>query len=130
MKKLCLLILPVLLIPAFAIAGETNILYHQYKIPGPQISRSYYIKESLKRVDPKNPKLLQVKTYRIVTSPEGKTTYRITFHINCQARKYTMVKYWSSGFGEDNGLMVDGKWTSVDDYPDTGALTNKICPNK
>lgn len=130
MKRLCLLILPVLLIPAFAIAGETNILYHQYKIPGPQISRSYYIKESLKRVDPKNPKLLQVKTYSTVTSPEGKTIYRTTYQINCETRKLTMVKHWSSGFGNDNGLMVDGKWTSVDDFQDSAALTKKICPKK
>jgi hypothetical protein len=130
MRRLLLLILPVLMIPAFANAEETIILYHQSKIPGPQISKDYYIQESLKRVDPKNPNLLQVKSYTTVTSPEGKTTYRVTYQINCKARKSTMVKYWSSGFGNDNGLMVDGKWTSVDDFAETAALTKKICTKK
>lgn len=130
MKRLLLLILLALMIPAFANAEETKILYYQSKIPGPQISKDYYIQESLKRVDPKNPNLLQVKSYTTVTSPEGKTTYRVTYQINCKTRKSTMVKYWSSGFGNDNGLAVDGKWTSVDDFAETAALTEKICPKK
>ena len=62
MKRLWLLILMALMIPAFANAKETMILYDQYQIPaifygGQQISKSYYIKESLTRVDPKNPGL-------------------------------------------------------------------------
>ena len=130
MKRLWLLIFPALMIPAFANAGETKISYHYSEIPGPQISKDYYIKESLKRVDPKNPNLLQVKSYSTVTSPEGKTTYRVTYQINCQTRKYTMVNYWSSGFGNDNGLMVDGKWTSVDEFPETAALMRIICQKK
>ena len=130
MKRLWLLILCALLIPAFANAGGTKILYHHSEIPGPQISKDYYIKESLKKVDPKNPNLLQVKSYSTVTSPEGTTIYRVTYQINCKTRKSTMVEYWSSGFGKDNGLMVDGQWISVDDYEDAKALTKKICPKK
>jgi hypothetical protein len=37
---------------------------------------------------------------------------------------------WSSGFGNDNGLMVDGKWTAVDEFPETAALMRKICQKK
>lgn len=130
MKRLWVLILITLMVPVVAYSEETKILYHQSKIPGPQISKDYYIKESLKRVNPKNPNLLQVRSYSTVTSPEGKTTYRVTYQINCQTRKYTMVNYWSSGFGNDSGLMVDGQWSSVNEFPETAALTRKICPKK
>ena len=128
MKRLWLLILAVLIIPVSVNAKETKILYHQSEIAGPQISKDYYIKESFKSVDPKNPNLLQVKTYSKVTSPEGTTTYRQTLQINCAALTFTIVAYWSSGFGYDNGIMVDGEWMSVADYEDTLALTKKICP--
>jgi len=120
MKRLWLLVLLALMIPAFANAKETMILYDQFQIPfsygGQQISKSYYIKESLTRVDPKNPKLLQVKTYRKVTNREGIIEYRVTSQINCETRKYTIVRHWSTGFGEDTGLMVDGKWSPVSDW--------------
>jgi hypothetical protein len=86
-KKLWLLILSALMIPAFANAGETKIMYYQSKIPGPQITKDYYIKESLKRENPKNPNILQVKRISIVTSPEGTTTYRMTTRINCETRQ-------------------------------------------
>ena len=129
MKRLWLLILSVLMIPASVYAEETKILYHQSNIAGPQISKDYYIEESLKKIDPKNPNLLQVKTYTTVTSPVGTTTYRVTQQINCATRKYTIVAHWSSGFGYDDGLMVDGKWNSVADYVEASALTKVICPN-
>lgn len=135
MKKLWWLIVVVLMIPAFANAKETMILYDQFQIPssfygGQQISKSYYIKESLTRVDPKNPNLLQVKTYQRVTNRAGKTEYRITFQINCESQKYTIVRHWSTGFGEDTGLMVDGKWSPVSDYEDMLVLKKLICPQK
>jgi len=134
MKRLWLLILMALMIPAFANAKETMILYDQYQIPffggGQQISKSYYIKESLTRVDPKNPNLLQVKTYTKVTNREGIIEYRITFQINCETQKHTIVRHWSTGFGEDTGLMVDGEWSPVSDYKDMVVLMNLICPKK
>ncbi|OGW44103.1 MAG: hypothetical protein A2Y66_05555 [Nitrospirae bacterium RBG_13_41_22] len=134
MKRLCLLILLALMIPAFANAKETMILYDQFQIPssygGQQISKSYYIKESLTRVDPKNPNLLQVKTYRKVTNREGIIEYRVTFQINCENRRYTIFRHWSTGFGEDTGLMVDGTWSPVSDYEDMVALIKLICPKK
>ncbi len=135
MKRLWLLILLALMIPIFANAKETMILYDQFQIPsisygGQQISKSYYIKESLTRVDPKNPNLLQVKTYRKVTNRGGIIEYRVTFQINCETRKYTIVRHWSTGFGEDTGLMVDGKWSPVSDYEDMVALMKLICPKK
>lgn len=135
MKRLWLLILVALMIPAFANAKETMILYDQYQIQaifygGQQISKSYYIKESLTRVDPKNPNLLEVKTYTKVTNRGGIIEYRITFQIDCKTRKYTMVRHWSTGFGEDTGLMVDGKWSPVSDYDDMVVLMNLICPKK
>ena len=135
MKRLWLLILLALMIPAFANAEETMILYDQFQIPstfygGQQISKSYYIKESLIRVDPKNPNLLQVKTYRKVTDRAGIIEYRSTFQINCESQKYTIVRHWSTGFGEDTGLMVDGKWSPVSDYEDMVVLMKLICPKK
>ena len=65
MKRLSLLILTVLMVPTIANAGETGILFYinRIELGGTQITKGYYIKESLKRVDPKNPKLLQVQTY-------------------------------------------------------------------
>lgn len=130
MKTLWLLILTVLLIPVFAQAGETNILYRQTTIPGPQITKDYYIKESLKRVDSKNPNILQVKTYTTVTSPEGTTRYRMTSQFNCATQTTTIVAYWSSGYGNDNGTMVNGKWRNVTDFDDAVVLAQKICPKK
>jgi len=127
MKRLWFLILAALIIPASVNAGETKILYHQSKIAGPQVYKDYYIKESVKRVKPKNPSLLQVKIYSTVTSPEGTTKYRQTLHINCTALTFTIAAYWSSGYGYDKGLMVDGEWRSVADYADILALTKKIC---
>ena len=132
MKRLWLLVMMALMIPALASANETMVLYNQEKIPffggGQQIHKSYYIKESLKRVDPQNPNLLQVKTYEKVTNREGITEYRITFQINCDTHKFTIVRHWSTGFGEDRGLMVDGKWYPVSEYADMVALVNLFCP--
>ena len=130
MRIVWLLILLVLMIPMISNAGETKILYYESKIPGPQITKAYYIKESLKKVDPKNPNVLQVKTYEIVTSPEGKTEYRTTQQYNCETQTTTIVAYWSSGFGNDNGLMVDGIWRNVSDYDDAVMLSRKICPRQ
>lgn len=136
MKILWSLILLALMIPAFANAGETNILFYQSNIKGipglvgDQVSKDYYIKESLKRIDNKNPNLLQVKIYGTTTSPEGTTTYRYTEQINCTTRKFTMVQYWSSGYGNDDGTMVNGKWKSVDDYDGFPQLMDKICQKK
>ena len=127
MKSLWFLVLFALIIPASVNSEETKLLYHRSEIAGPQISKAYYIKESLKRVNPKNSNLLQVKTYSTVTSPEGTTKYRQTLHINCAALTFTIAAYWSSGFGYDNGLMVDGEWSSVADYEGILVLTKKIC---
>ncbi len=127
MKSLWFLVLFALIIPASVNAEGTKILYHRSEIAGPQISKAYYIKESLKRVNPENPNLLQVKTYSTVTSPEGTTKYRQTLHIKCATLIFTITAHWSSGIGYDNGLMVDGKWSSVADYEDTFTLTKKIC---
>jgi Cu/Ag efflux protein CusF len=130
MKGLCLFVVSTLIIPVVANATETSILYHQKKISGPQVSKYYYVKESIKKVDPKNPKLIQVKTHTTVKSPEGTTTYRVTDQINCETKQFTIVKYWSSGYGDDNGTMVDGKWRAVTDYDDATVLAKKICPKK
>lgn len=131
MKRLWLLILSALMIPAFANAGETKIMYYQSKIPGPQITKDYYIKESLKRENPKNPNLLQVKRISIVTSPEGTTTYRMTTRINCETRQSAMIAYWSTGSTEaQQRAMADGRWRSFDDFDDTPLLAKKICPKK
>ena len=81
-------------------------------------------------MDPKNPNLLQVKTYRKVTNRAGIIEYRVTFQINCERRKYTIVRHWSTGFGEDTGLMVDGTWSPVSDYEDMVVLMKLICPKK
>jgi len=125
-----LILLTALTIPTIAAAGETNVLYRQTKIPGPQTTKDYYVKESLKRVAPKNPNILQVKTYTTVTSPEGTTKYRMTSQFNCEAQTTTIVAYWSSGHGNDNGTMVDGKWRNVADFDDAKVLAKKICPKK
>jgi len=134
MKRLWLIILMVLIIPIFANAKETMILYDQYKTPffggGQQISKSYYIKESLTRVDSKNPNLLQVKAYEKVTNKEGIIEYRVTYQLNCKTQKYTIVRHWSTGLGEDTGLMVDGKWYPVSDYNEMVKLMKLICPKK
>ncbi len=135
MKRLILFIWLALMMPTLVNAEDTMIIYDQYKIPsayygGDQISKSYYIKESLNKVDSSNPNLLQVKTYRKVTAGGGSTEYRVTFQINCKSQKYTTVRHWSTGFGEDRGLMVDGKWYPISDYDDMVVLMNKICLNK
>ncbi|TKB25991.1 hypothetical protein FCL47_12970 [Desulfopila sp. IMCC35006] len=123
------------MIPTFAYAGETKILFYQSKLKGipglvgDQTSKDYYIKESLKKID-NNPNLLQIKIYATTTSPEGTTTYRYTEQINCTTRKFTMIQYWSSGYGNDNGTMVDGEWKPVDDYDGFPQLMEKICKEK
>ncbi|HEC44134.1 MAG TPA: hypothetical protein ENI20_15025 [Bacteroides sp.] len=133
MKRLWLLILLALMMPVLVNAEETMIIYDQFQFPsafygGQQISKSYYIKESLTRVDRNNPNLLQVKTYRKVTVGGGIVEYRDTFQINCETQKYTIVRHWDTGFGEDTGLMVDGKWSTVSDYDDMVVLKKLICP--
>ncbi|MCX5865734.1 MAG: hypothetical protein NT087_04260 [Deltaproteobacteria bacterium] len=125
--KTILSLLFIFLLTSSANAGETKILYHQSRIAGPQISKDYYVKESLKKITTENPNLLQVKTYSTVTSPEGTTTYRATYQINCATQKSTIIAYWSSGYGNDNGTMVDGKWRDVASFEDAAALTKKIC---
>ncbi len=132
MKRLSVLIMIALLVPTLVHANETSILYYNNRIElgGTQITKGYYIKESLKRVDPKNPKLLQVQTHTKVTAPEGVVRYRITFQINCETQQFTRIKYWSSGFGEDNGFMVDGVWRDFSDFDDVQPLANVICPKK
>lgn len=132
MKRLSLLILTFLLIPEFANASETSILYYKNRIDygGVQITKGYYIKESLKRVDTKNPNILQVNTHTTVTAPEGTVKYRSTLQVNCETKKFNTVKHWSSGFGEDRGLIVDGKWHDLSDFDDSPLLAKKICPKK
>jgi len=49
MKRLLFLIVPALLIGAVANADETKIMYYQSKIPGPQITKDYYVKESINK---------------------------------------------------------------------------------
>jgi len=103
-------------------------MYHQSKIPGPQVTKDYYIKESLKKEDQKNPNLLQVKVVSIVKSPEGTTTYRMTHKINCETRQFAMIGYWSTGTtAAQQRAMADGKWRSFDDYDDAPSLAKKIC---
>jgi len=115
--------------PAIARAAETKILYHQSKIPGPQTTKDYYIKESLKREDPKNPNLLQVKTVSIVKSPEGTTIYRMTSRINCETRQSAIIKYWSTGTtAERQRAMANGEWRPIDNFTDGPPLAKKICP--
>ena len=131
MKTQCLLILSALLVPIFANAGETKIMYHQSRIPGPQISKDYYIKESLKRVDPKNPNLLQVKLITVTTSPEGTTIYRQTNMINCKTRQFAIIEYWSSGTNAaQQRAMADSIYRPIDNYSDMPSLVEKICPRK
>jgi hypothetical protein len=132
MKRLSLLIAMSLIIPVVAYASETSMLYYKNRIDygGVQITKGYYIKESLKRVDSKNPKILQVKTHTTVTAPEGAVKYRSTLQVNCETNKFNTVKHWSSGFGEDRGLIVDGKWHDLADFDDSPLLAKKICPKK
>lgn len=131
MKRLLFLILPVLFIPAIANAGVTKMLYYQDKIPGPQITKDFYVKESLKKDDPKNPNLLQVKVITIVKSPEGTTTYRMTERINCITRQFAIIDYWSTGTtAAQQSQMADGKWKSIADYDNMPSLAKKICPKK
>jgi len=130
-KRLLILFLPTLLFPAVANAGETKILYYQYKIPGPQITKDYYIKESLKKDNPKNPNLFQIKTISIVKSPEGTTTYRMKNMINCETRQLAIIDYWSTGTtAAQQRAMADGQWRPIDDFDDSPHLAKKICPQK
>lgn len=131
MKKTWPLILAALLIPTITNAGETKVLYYQHKIPGPQITKDYYIKESLKKENPKNPNILQVKLISIVKSPEGTTTYRMTDKINCETGQFAMIDYWSTGTtAAQQRAMADGKWKPFTDYDDMPPLAKKICPKK
>jgi ABC-type glycerol-3-phosphate transport system substrate-binding protein len=131
MKRSLLLIILAILLAAVASAAETKTLYYQSKIPGPQITKDYYIKESLKRENPKNPNLLQVKTISIVKSPEGTTTYRMTNRINCETRQSAIIEYWSTGTtAEQQRAMADGKFRPIDDFTDAPHLAKKICPKK
>jgi len=131
MARLCLLILSLLIIPAIANAEETKVLYYQHKIPGPQVTKEYYIKESLKKENPKNPNLLQVKNISIVKSPEGTTTYRLTSRINCETRQIAIIDYWSTGTNaEQQRAMANGKWKPIDDFDDALHLFKKICLKK
>ncbi|MEI6223019.1 MAG: hypothetical protein WCP97_09750 [bacterium] len=57
-----------IMIPVIVNAKETKILYDNYSIPstlmgGKQVSKSYYIKESVKKLDKNNPNILEVKVY-------------------------------------------------------------------
>lgn len=114
--------------------SETMVLYDQFNIKssygGRQVSKSYFIKESISKVDAKNPNIRQVKTYRKVTDESGATEYKSTFHINCATKQYTFVRHWSTGFGEDKGLFVDGKWSPVSEYADMEALFKQVCSVK
>lgn len=132
MKRLSLIILTALMMISSAYASETSILYYKNRIDygGVQITKGYYIKESLKRVDPKNPNILQVNTHTTVTAPEGTVKYRSTVQVNCATKKFNTVKHWSSGFGEDRGIIVDGKWHDLTDFDDSPLLAKKICPKK
>ena len=127
MKALCSILFVILVAPILVNAEDGKVLYYKSEIAGPQITKAYYTQKSIKKVDPKNPRLFQVDTQTLVKSPEGKSEYRVTYQINCNEKKITRVKFWSSGFGYDNGLMVNGKWDSVTDYEDASALAQKIC---
>lgn len=60
MNKTVFAFLLMLMAPTFANAGETKVLYYHHKLKSfPQVTKGYYIKESLKRFDSKNPNLLQ-----------------------------------------------------------------------
>lgn len=131
MKRAWPLILTLLFITGIANAGETKILYYQHKIPGPQITKDYYVKESLKKENPKNPNLLKVKLISIVKSPEGTTTYLMTDRINCETRQFAMIDYWSTGTtAAQQREMADGQWKPFTDYDDMPSLAKKICPKK
>lgn len=121
-------------LPSYSSAKETMVLYDQYDIKssygGSQVSKSYFIKESIAPVNKNNPDILQVKTYRKVTSELGKTEYKSTFHINCKTNKFTFARHWSTGSGEDRGLFVDGKWSPVSEYEEMVALTEQVCSMK
>jgi len=109
----------------------TMVLYDQYNIQsafgGRQISKSYYYKDSIKNINSDNQDIWEVKTYRKVTDEGGATIYLNTFHINCKTQKCTITRQWTTGFGEDKGLMVDGKWFPVSDFPDMSRLANIVC---
>lgn len=132
MRKIFLIIIFLLpLLPTTMSAKETMVLFDKFNIKswygGRQISKSYFIKESVQKVDPKNPNIRQVKIYRKVTDESGATEYKYTILINCSTKIYTFIKYWSTGFGEDRGLFVDGKWSSYSDSPDMKELAQRVC---
>lgn len=128
MKKILPIILLTMSFSTFVSAAETKILYHESKIPGPQTTKDYYIKESLRKENPMNPSLLQVKTVSVVNSPEGTTVYKMTSRINCATRQSAIIKYWSTGTTpERQRAMADGVWRPVDDFTDGPPLLKKIC---
>ena len=110
------------------------VLYDQFNIPstygGRQISKSYYYKNSVKKLISDKQNLLVVKTYRKVTDEGGATEYRTTFHINCETQECTIVRHWSTGFGEDKGLMVDGNWIPISRFDDMVRLADAVCSNE
>jgi hypothetical protein len=114
-----------ILISCSPIATETNILFDKYEIPD-QVSKDYYIKDSVSKVSKETPHIFKVDTYRTVTSHDGSTIYKSKFHIDCRNAQYLVIEMWSSGFGYDKSL-VDGKWRPSSEWPDTKALTKAIC---
>lgn len=113
---------------------ETMVLYDQFNIEssygGRQISKTYFIKESILKVDEGDSDIRQVKTYRKVTDESGSTEYKSTFHVNCDTSQYTFTRHWSTGFGEDRGLFVDGQWSSVSEYAEMKELSDQVCVDK
>jgi hypothetical protein len=115
--------------------NETLILYDQYTIKkstygSEQVSKIYYIKESVKTIDSRSPYLLEVKTYRTVTDKSGITEYRVTYHINCKTHQYKTIRHWSSGFGEGDETTIDKQWISTSKFNEMEVLLNLIHPNR
>lgn len=112
----------------------TMTLYDYTNAPsafgGRQISKCYYYEDSIKNIILDNQPILEVKTYRKVTDEGGATIYLNTFHINCETQMCTIARHWTTGFGEDKGLMVDGKWIPVSRFPDMARLAGIVCSNK
>ena len=115
--------------------NETLILYDQSIIKkstydSEQVSKIYYIKESVKTIDSRNPYLLEVKTYRTVTDESGITEYRATYHINCKMHQYKTIRYWSSGFGEGDKTTIDKQWIPTSKFNEMEVLLNLIRTNR
>lgn len=123
--KLIIIFFSIIIVSTNAVATETKIFFDKYEIPG-QVSRNYYIKESVKTVDNEEKHIIQVNTYRTVISNDGTTTYKSKFRLDCKNKKYALIELWSSGFGY-NKSFIDGKWRDSSEYPDTQALTKAIC---